>query len=183
MKRRIVSAAVFAVVLSAVFAGMYGLVARFAIEQQKQVLDARWAAVKGYLRIQKYGPDWFYDPYDPEEARIANNLQHVYFLADSDGRALEISDRYRDIGVPKPGQVRAELQGTLPVYHRKDSMLLRAGIMRASDGRPYYLSIGRDISAEQRLLSRLRILLIVAVPLLAISSFALTGWVSQPRTA
>ena len=47
------------------------------MQQERAALDAKWSAAKGYLRIQNYGADWFYDPYDPDEAFIVNALQQA----------------------------------------------------------------------------------------------------------
>src|SRR5438105_12444523 len=43
--------------------------------QATGVLNEEWGAVKGYLRIDKNGPDWFYDKDDPDEAYIVERLR------------------------------------------------------------------------------------------------------------
>ena len=40
--------------------------------QAEDAVDEEWGAVKGYLTVEKYGPDWFYDAYDPDESFIVN---------------------------------------------------------------------------------------------------------------
>src|SRR5205085_7190988 len=52
--------------------------------QATGVLNEEWGAVKGYLRIDKNGPEWFYDRKDPDENLIVERLRHVYLLADAE---------------------------------------------------------------------------------------------------
>src|SRR5437764_3342401 len=106
MQRKYVAAAMFAVCLSVLSFGVYRFVAKALMQQERAALDAKWSAAKGYLRIQNYGADWFYDPYDPDEAFIVNALQHVYFLADAEGKPVQFSRAYQEIGLPRPGLIR-----------------------------------------------------------------------------
>src|SRR5579884_2612648 len=107
MNRRLTGTVIFAVLLSGVFAAAYFLVARTVVRQQKLALNAKWMAVKGYLRFSSHGADWFYDAYDPDQSFIVSQLQHIYLLADSSGRPVQVSEVYQRAGLPAPAEVRA----------------------------------------------------------------------------
>lgn len=179
MRRKYTGAAVFALAVSLLFVGSYRFIAGSMRAQQRAQLDAKWAAVKGYLRIEPYGPEWFYDSYDPEEARIVGDLRRIYFLADADGRPLRSSEVYRRVGLPNAAEVRAQvrrLSDSQAAYQRSDSTLLRSGIMRSRDGAPYFLSIGEETSAADEVLRRLRIVFVLGGCLLTGLYVGLARW-------
>ncbi len=59
--------------------------------QMASVLDEEWGAAKGYLRTGPHGPDWFYDPKDPDESLHRGAAARVYMLADTQGHPLQWS--------------------------------------------------------------------------------------------
>src|SRR5581483_1012219 len=120
-------------------------------EQARRVLDQEWAAMKGYLKIERNQPIWFFDHDDPDEAFIVNRLRQVYFLADQTGEVLQYSDNYKDIGFDKPNEIKSVLASATPVWRvRKDShgvpYLIRTGVVYDErHTRPYVVAIGRSL--------------------------------------
>ena len=93
--RLTVSAALFFAVLLIGVAALYR--ERLATElndQEHAVLDQRWAALKGYLRIERNPQTnrneayWYYDEEDPDERYIVTNIQRVYLIADQNGSVI-----------------------------------------------------------------------------------------------
>lgn len=175
---------------------MIGLLFRPALrqimyDQSEDILNEEWGAVKGYLRIERNGPEWFYDPYDPEEGFIANRLQHIYLLTDAEGTPLQSSDLYRSLGVDSPAEIRAVLRSRQPVIrirydpHHVPYMIRAGTIVTKPDrsfkhGNLYYLAIGRSLKEENDVLHKFTVRYFVALPIMiAISS--LFGWFMAGR--
>ena len=55
----------------------------------RDILDQDWAALRGYLRIEKGTPKWFFDPDDSDENYIVSRLKRVYLITDARGTVLE----------------------------------------------------------------------------------------------
>jgi len=157
--------------------------------QSEDILAEEWGAVKGYLRIEKYGPDWFYDPYDPEESFIANRLQHVYMLATASGKVLEISDTYRSLGADSPSEMKRILTTPDPdnrgvILQRKDPhgvlYMIRAGRLYDKNGNVYFLAIGRSLAEEDQILHKFTLQYFIALPIM-IGISSLFGWFMAGR--
>src|SRR5947209_16626267 len=84
--------------------------------QATGVLNEEWGAVKGYLRIDKNGPEWFYDVNDPDENYIVERLRRVYLLADIEGHPLEWSTIYRSLGFEPPSEIKAIIASGRPAF-------------------------------------------------------------------
>jgi heavy metal sensor kinase len=173
---------------------MIGVLFRPALQQimygqSEDILAEEWGAVKGYLRIEKYGPDWFYDPYDPEEGFIANRLQHVYMLTDASGKVLEVSETYRALGIDSPAEIKRILATPDPENHgvilrRQDphgvGYMIRAGRLYDRRENVYFLAIGRSLAEEDQILHKFTLQYFIALPIMiAISS--LFGWFMAGR--
>ena len=145
------------------------------------VLDEEWGSAHGYLQFENYGPDWFYDAFDPEEALIVARLQHVYLLADADGKPRQSSEIYKSIGVDSPQEIQKVLQSGLPVLRiRSDSegvpYLVRSGrLVDDKRKKVYFLSIGRSLADDRRLLDNLQREYLVILPI-AIAICSIFGW-------
>src|SRR5919107_556888 len=74
--------------------------------QLHHILDEEWAAVRGYLRIEKGKVNWFYDREDPEEAIIIDRLKQIYLLTDQNGTVIEISPKYEQLLMESPQDIR-----------------------------------------------------------------------------
>src|SRR5207302_828188 len=112
-------------VLSSGVAGLF--LARLANTLENQVqetLNDQWAAMKGYLRIEKKeraDPDeraiWYYDSDDDEENRAVLEIKTLYVITDQNGKVIldengqpAVSPAYKEIGIDSPDQIRARLR-------------------------------------------------------------------------
>jgi len=123
--------------------------------QMQSVLEEEWGAAKGYLRTTTAGPDWMFDPADPDESFIVNRIRRVYLLADTQGHALEHSEIYDSIGLDSPDEIKKILQSGQPATRvRKDSQgipyMIRSGLMIDERHNKYYLAIGRAIDYNDK---------------------------------
>src|SRR5688572_23236202 len=82
-------------------------------EQLHNILREEWAAMRGYLRIEKAKRrnmpstiNWYYDRDDPEESLIVDRLRQFYLLADANGKDLEVGPRYRRLGIESAETIR-----------------------------------------------------------------------------
>jgi heavy metal sensor kinase len=176
-------------------------------QEVQDTLESNWRAMKGYLRIElnretnKYFASWYYDPEDPDEAKIVLDLQHVYVVTDTDGNVVlnaksqnpEISTTYDDIGADKQfirESARAALASRKPqpsFRERTDSSgeryLIRSGIVYAEaagtgaqgHGPPFYVALGVPIQQNQRVLRAFTLAYVAIIPTALILGCAL-GW-------
>ena len=148
--------------------------------QIESVLDEEWGAAKGYLRTGPEGPNWFYDEQDPDESFTVRRLQRVYMLADTAGHRLQNSAIYDSLGIDPPSEIRAILRSGKPAIRlRTDSSgvpyMIRSGLWVDHDGHKYYLSIGRAIDYNDKVISDFTWDYFAWVPLVIVLS-GLLGW-------
>ncbi|MBC8167442.1 MAG: HAMP domain-containing protein, partial [Bryobacteraceae bacterium] len=185
------------VVFFAILLSFLGLVFRQTIRslydaQFREVLNEEWAAVRGYLRIDKPSRksktpqiNWYYDRDDPEEALIVDRLRQVYLLADANGNNLQVSPKYRQLPMETPEEVRSAVRRRAQDWKvlRDGSgtpYLIRTGVMTAEDDRHYYVSIGRSAAEKERILSSFTWYYSSLLPLMIIST-AVLGWFMAGR--
>jgi len=178
------------VVFFAILLVALGLVFRQTLEatfesQMAQTLEEEWGAVKGYLRIDKAGIDWFYDRYDPEEAFIVERLRRVYLLADSEGNPLEYSPTYKSIGFESRDQIKAQIaSGGRSVQVRKDNQgtpyVIRRGVVVGESHHRYFLAIGRSMADNRKVLQQFTWNYFIVAPIVILVS-ALFGWFMAGR--
>ena len=87
--------------------------------QLRNILNEEWAAVRGYLRIEKGKINWYYDRADPEEAIIVDRLQQIYLLTDQNGTVLQVSTKYEQLGIESPREIRETLRNKDPIWKTK----------------------------------------------------------------
>jgi heavy metal sensor kinase len=158
--RLTVSAALFFAVLLIGVATFYR--ERLATElndQEHAVLDQRWAALKGYLRIERNPQTdrneayWYYDEEDPDERYIVTNIQRVYLIADQNGaviwgstekgEVLECSPPYHDIGIDSPGTVQARVRQAVEWSRHNPPPAMTFWMVRSNaQGAPYLIRAG-----------------------------------------
>jgi heavy metal sensor kinase len=144
------------------------------------VLQEEWGAAKGYLRTGPTGPDWFYDPMDPDEAFTVERLRRVYLLADTQGHPLQHSVIYDSIGIDSPSDIQAILRSGQPATAiRKDGMgipyMIRSGLMVDERGNKYYLAVGRAIDQNNKVIRDFTLNYLILVPIVIFLS-GLLGW-------
>src|SRR5947209_7828744 len=126
--------------------------------QATGVLNEEWGAVKGYLRIDKNGPEWFYDSADPDDNYFVERLRRVYLLADIEGHPLQWSTSYPSIGFESPAEIKAIVASGKPNFRirtgdRGEPFLIRSGLVWDERHRyRYFLAIGQSIAQSSRVL-------------------------------
>ncbi|HYP12403.1 MAG TPA: ATP-binding protein, partial [Bryobacteraceae bacterium] len=161
--------------------------------QLREVLKEEWAAVRGYLRIERpkgrarSQPDvqWYYDQDDPEEALIVDRLRQAYLLTDSEGRIIQIGPEYRNLLLDTPHEIQQVLRSKEPVWQVKRSatgatFLIRSGVLVGEDDRPYYLAIGRSYELGNRIIQEFTHYYSILLPLMIFSASVL-GWFMAGR--
>jgi heavy metal sensor kinase len=156
--------------------------------QMHHVLTEEWAAVRGYLRIEKpkrgkgtqHDIVWYYDRADPEEALIVDRLKQVYVLMDANGHPIEIGPKYGDLPWDTPDEIRRAIRAKEPVWrvkHSKDGekYLIRSGVLMSDDEKPYYVAIGRSYAEGNRIIDGFTRYYFALLPLV-IASACVLGW-------
>lgn len=148
--------------------------------QIESVLDSDWGAVKGYLRTGAAGPDWFYDSGDPDEAFTVERLRRIYLLADTQGHVLQRSEIYDSLGLDSPSEIRGILKSGHDATRIKSDgkggqYLIRSGLMIDIKGNRYYLSIGRAIDQNNKVIQDFTWNYFAIIPVLIVLSGVL-GW-------
>ena len=121
-------------------------------------------------RIEKDGPHWYYDEEDPDESPIVLRMRRVYLLTDSNGKMIEVSTEYQDLGIDSAASIRSQVRAALASYRPESAgmsfwterrnaenvpYLIRAGIV--FDERhtaPYYVAIGTPLENNERVLAQ-----------------------------
>ena len=140
------------------------------------ILEQEWAAMKGYLRIERapvkgraalHAPPvwhyvWEFDKNDPDEDFIVERLRRVYLLTDAAGSVMEVSTIYQSIGIDPPREIEAALRSGQPVWKVRRSShgtpyLIRGGVVYAAAGdeghhHPFYVAEGRAMEENEKIL-------------------------------
>jgi heavy metal sensor kinase len=148
--------------------------------QMNSVLDSDWGAVKGYLRTGATGPDWFYDPDDPDEAFTVERLRRIYLLADTQGHVLQRSEIYEALGLDSPAEIQTILQsGHNAIRIKNDGKgsqyIIRSGLMVDEKGNRYYLAIGRTLDQDNKVIHDFTWNYFALIPVVIVLS-GLFGW-------
>jgi heavy metal sensor kinase len=154
------------------------------LEETRRSLEEEWGAVKGYLRVEKGNAVWFADPTDPEEAFIVERLRHVYLLTEPDGRVVQRSDTYANLGVDSKDDIIRIMKSDTPVFQvrkTKDGVpyLIKQGIL-AQENHKYFLAIGRSLELQERATRQFLFNYFLAVPVV-IALAAMLGWLVAGR--
>lgn len=181
------SYALFFALMFTLVAGVFRQsLAGFLDRQVHENLDQDWAAIKGYLRIQKGLPTWYFDEHDTDEAAIVGRLRRVYVLANSSGRVIQGTDLYASLGMDSPAEIRSVLEaGTARFRESHDAhgmpYVIRSGAVFDEDHRErYFVAIGRSTSDNRKLLQRFTWLCIWLIPLMLLGGCVL-GWIFAGR--
>ena len=141
-------------------------------------LEEAWGAVKGYLQVEKYGPDWLYDGYDADEIFTVSRLQRVFLLTDPDGKPIMHSAIYDSIGLDSPAEIKRILRSGTPSlrtkYDHGEPYRIRSG--RWTDKhQDFYLAVGRSLGEGERIIGRFTRDYFLILPL-AILVCGVLGW-------
>ncbi|PWU02219.1 MAG: hypothetical protein C5B51_21235 [Terriglobia bacterium] len=186
----------FAVLLIGVAGLLRARLATMLDNQVHDVLDQEWAAIKGYLRIYKADPRWYYDEHDPDETFIVERLRRVYLLTNSDGKPMQWSTTYQGIGIDSPAEIQQRVRlavassapgtaGKTFWSERWDAQgapyLIRAGIVFDEQHRaPYYVAIGTPLTNNANILREFTWIYLGVIPTALILGL-LFGWFMAGR--
>src|SRR5688572_22904116 len=144
--------------------------------QIRNILEEEWGAVRGYLRIEKGKIVWFYDREDPDEAIIIDRLKQIYLLTDQNGKVLEVSPKYEQLGIESPREIRENLRRRREAIWttRKGpdgvTYLIREGLLTADDDKPYFIAIGRSYEEGDRIIEQFTRYYSVMLPLMIVTA-------------
>jgi len=148
-------------------------------KQLTEELNQEWAAMKGYLRIDRcadlnheFASGWYYDTADPDETTIVLDIRKISVVADQTGQVIrncetrepDVSTTYDDLGTDKPAEIQkyirqAETTGKPVWLDRRTSsgepVRIRAGIVWAeSHAAPFFVAIGIIYTDKETVLHR-----------------------------
>ncbi|MCS7024941.1 MAG: heavy metal sensor histidine kinase [Bryobacteraceae bacterium] len=154
--------------------------------QVRDLLNEEWAAVKGYLIIHRGEAWWQYDDEDPEEAFIVERMRRVYLVASADGKVLDASTIYKDLGLNSPEEIRAALASNQPFWQKRVSkngepFLIRGGLFVDDDNTRHFVAIGHSLNERERTIRDFHKNYFTALPLLTLAA-ALAGWFIAGRS-
>jgi heavy metal sensor kinase len=153
--------------------------------QAQDVLNQEWAAMKGYLQIKQGQWKWEYDPTDPDEAKIVEGIRGgIYLFADAQGKPIEFSTDYQELGIDSPAQIQRVIQLQRAEWTTRHTpsgapIRIRAGVVYDEGARhrvPYFVAIGRNQTQSQALLRNFTTHQMWLIPLMAVAGCIL-GWV------
>lgn len=156
-------------------------------KQARDILEQEWGAVKGYLRIENGHVNWYVDPEDTDEAATKARLQRVYLITDSEGKFIEGSPNYKELGMDAPEDVRAAVRSGQTVWKEKRDAaglpyLIRGGLV--TDEYPprnrYYVALGFSLDNNRKLLRGFTLVCAGVIPLMILTG-SLLGWILLGR--
>ncbi len=175
--------------------------------EESDALNDQWAAMKGYLRIEKkdeIDPDeramWYYDVEDPDETRIVLNIKSIYLIADAAGKVIldkdaepAVSPGYKDnVGIDSPARIQAHINEVLACKcpltwwattwnSDGEGFLTRSGIVwDQKHQHPYYVALGTPLAQYAKILRGFSWIFILVIPGSLILGTAL-GWFMAGR--
>lgn len=170
----------FTVALVAIGIGFRGLLTSAARRQIEQTLEEEFGEVKGFLRLERNQPVWFFDRQDPEEAAIVARVRNgAFLLTDAEGQTLEASSLYRQIGIEAQSEIREVLslnRTRLKVRRGPDGndFVIRQGILIDGQSR-YFVALGRSLADSNEILSQFTRGYFLLMPL-GLVLIAWAGW-------
>jgi heavy metal sensor kinase len=149
--------------------------------QIRDGLEQEWAAAKGYLRIEKGQPTWYYDYRDPDESFIVARIKRVYMLADASGNVMEISEIYNSLGPEPSAKISSAIRSPQPGWEIRDNtqgtafLIHSGGIYDEDHNKQYFLAVGRSLADNQHILDQFTWTYIGLIPFVMITG-CLLGW-------
>ena len=176
-------------------------------KQERADLDDRWAAMKGYLRIEKeheIDPNeraiWYYDEEDPDETRIVLGIKNISLIADAGGNVIldnndqpAVSAAYKDtLGIDSPQQIQGlvrearALKDPTPTWSIRwsedgERYLIRSGLVWDQKHQlQYYVALGMPLSQYGNILRGFTWIFVVVIPG-ALLLGTILGWIMAGR--
>jgi heavy metal sensor kinase len=169
----------------------------YTLDQQvHDVLEQEWAALKGYLKIERGQVNWYYDPEDPDESFIVERMKQVFLMTDAQGHNLGASTQYQVLGIDPAEQIRAAVRESVASespgsagkafwrvrYNASGTpFLIRSGVVYDEGHHaPYYVAIGRSLAGNEAVLRGFTWIYVGIIPG-ALVLGSLLGWFMAGR--
>jgi heavy metal sensor kinase len=157
----------FIVPMIGVTALLHHRVATGLDNQEHDVLESEWGAMKGYLRIEKNDDTqrneavWYYDPLDSEESRIVLNTKRIYVITDRDGNVIiqnstqspAVSASFKEIGLEPPSEIRDKVRKALAASRPNTELMAFWAVRHNAQGEQFLVRSG-IVFDEAHLLGR-----------------------------
>jgi heavy metal sensor kinase len=188
----------FAVLLIGVAAMLRARLKSTLENQVEESLNDQWAAMKGYLRIEKKSQTdrderaiWYYSAEDEDEYRAVLEIKSLYVVTDQYGHVIldedgqpAISPSFKDIGIDSPAQIQARVREAMSPKPNPASRFMER---RNSDGErfkirtgvvlneahqaphvPYYVAIGVSLDRNNKILNEFTWIYVGVIPVAVI---------------
>jgi hypothetical protein len=137
--------------------------AQAALElQARDRLEQQWAAMKGYLRIERIEQNvqdqWYYDDRDPDESTIVNDIRSACFIMDAAGSVLRAGPVFQEFGSGFPAEVRTRSNAGRTFWvarhgARRLPYLVRAGVVFGEDrSASFQVALATPLSGDRSML-------------------------------
>ncbi len=154
-------------------------------DRAHDLLTEEWAAVKGYLRVEKGKLNWYYDSQDPEEGLIVGRLQQIFMIADATGTQMDSSSKYDELLNPESAEeirrILKSQRANWRITRTKDgeNVLMRSGLF-IDEKRWFYVAIGRSLAEGDKVIDKFTRDYFLLLPVLILSC-SLLGWFVSGR--
>ena len=146
----------------------------------EQTLEEEFGEVKGFLRLERNQPVWFFDRQDSDEAAIVARLRNgAFLLTEADGRVLEASSLYRQLGLESKDEILSVMAaGRTRVKGRRDAdgreYVIREGVLLTGHAR-YFVALGWPLEESNEILAQFTRTYFLLMPL-GLVLIAWAGW-------
>ncbi len=170
----------FTVALVAIGFGFRGLMSQASRHQVELTLEEEFGEVKGFLRMERNRPVWFYDRQDPDEAAIVSRVRNgVFLLTDATGHPLEASLQYRRLGLEPTQEIVSVMTANRPrLKVRRDAegheFVIREGILVDGKSR-YFVALGLSLADANVMIDQFTRAYFILMPL-GLVLIAAAGW-------
>ncbi len=143
------------------------------------VLEEEWETLITYLAVDGDHAAFRYDSSDQEETYIVSRLRRVSVLADANGRLLDVSPAYRQLGLESAAEIRRIVGDGRPVHRIRRNeegvpYLVYYRVHRARE-RTFLIAMGRSMEQNVHVLSDFTTRYFAFLPLMILGS-SLLGW-------
>jgi heavy metal sensor kinase len=176
----LVYSAVFSVLLIAIAATSYGVLAYQLDADLSTNLAELTRGLHGYLRFDASGPSIVFDPADPAQAAFVDEAARYFQIFDAtSGELLTRSDALAPLGLGfTPAEVRQfqDRRASFDVHTDYGRIRLSNSVVEPGNGRRYLLQVGVSLEPMDGALHRFVILLALGVPAGLLAAVLVGRW-------
>ena len=174
---------VFAVLLIAIAAASYRVLAYQLDADVSANLAELTRGLHGYLRFGSDAPDVVFDAADPAEAAFVDEATRYYQVFDAvSGDLIVQSDAIRPLGLEfTPAEVRQfrDQPSTFDVQTDYGRVRLSNSVLEPAGGRRYLLQVGVSLEPMDGVLNRYLVLLVLSVPAGLVAAILVGRWTAR----